>query len=140
MNTNDIMSQIEMNKAIIQRYFDAYNNKNETIFDEIISSDYIDHGQTAYMGSPGRGIDGAKNDLRFSLDKLDDLNYVVEDMIASPAYPDLVGTYWKGTLTPKATSNNQQAEKIINYRGMSIYRIQNNEMVETWHVVDKPPK
>jgi hypothetical protein len=41
MNTNDIMSQIELNKAIIQRYFDAYNNKNETIFDEIISSDYM---------------------------------------------------------------------------------------------------
>ena len=36
-----------MNKGIIQRYFDAYNNRNETIFDEIISSDYIDHGQTA---------------------------------------------------------------------------------------------
>jgi predicted ester cyclase len=140
MNTNDIMSQIEMNKAIIQRYFDAYNNKNETIFDEIISSDYNDHGQTAYMGSPGRGIDGAKNDLRFSLDKLDDLNYVIEDMIASPAYPDLVGTSWKGTLIPKTTSNNQQTEKKINYRGISIYRIQNNKMVETWHVVDKPPK
>jgi predicted ester cyclase len=130
----------DRNKAIIQRYFDAYNNKNETIFDEIISSDYIDHGQSAYMGSPGRGIDGAKNDLRFSLDKLDDLNYVVEDMIASPAYPDLVGTYWKGRLIPKTTSNNQQAEKIINYRGISIYRIQNNKMVETWHVVDRPPK
>jgi len=141
MNTNDIMSQIEMNKAIIQHYFDAYNNKNETIFDEIISSDYIDHGQSAYMGSPGRGIDGAKNDLRYSLDKLYDLNYVVEDMIASPSYPDLVGTYWKGTLIPKATSNNEQAEKIINYRGISIYRIQNNKMVETWHVVDGfPPK
>jgi predicted ester cyclase len=97
--------------------------KNETIFDEI-------------MGSPGRGIDGAKNDLRYSLDKLDDLNYVVEDMIASPAYPDFVGTYWKGTLIPKATSNNQQAEKIINYRGISIYRIKNGKMVETWHVVD----
>jgi predicted ester cyclase len=140
MNTNDIMSQIEMNKATIQRYFDAYNNKNETIFDEIISSNYIDHGQTAYMGSPGRGIDGAKNDLRFSLDKLDDLNYVIEDMIASPAYPDLVGTSWKGTFIPKTTSSNQQAEKIINYRGISIYSIQNNKMVETWHVVDRPPK
>jgi len=140
MNTNDIMSQIEMNKAIIQRYFDAYNNKNETIFDEIISSDYIDHGQTVTTGSPGRGIDGAKNDLRYSLDRLDDLNYVIEDMIASPAYPDLVGTYWKGRLTPKATSNNQQAEKkIINYRGISIYRVQNNKMVETWHVVDGLP-
>jgi hypothetical protein len=139
MNTNDIMSQIEMNKAIIQRYFDVYNNKNETIFDEIISSEYIDHGQSAYMGSPGRGIDGAKNDPRFSLDRLDDLSYVVEDMIASPVYPDLVGTYWKGTLIPKATSNNKQAEKIINYRGISIYRIQNNKMVETWHVVDGLP-
>jgi predicted SnoaL-like aldol condensation-catalyzing enzyme len=132
------MSQIDLNKVIIQRYFDAYNNKNETIFDEIISPDYIDHGQTVYMGSPGRGIDGAKNDLRYSLDRLDDLNYVVEDLIASPAYPDLVGTYWKGTLTPRATSNNQ-AEKIINYRGVSIYRFQNNKMVETWHVIDGMP-
>ena len=139
MNTNDTMSQVEINKAIIQRYFVAYNTKNEAIFDEIISPDYIDHGQSAYMGLPGRGIDGAKNDLRFSLDKLDDLNYVVEAMIASPAYPDLVGTYWKGTLIPKATSNNQQAEKIINYRGISIYRIQNNKMVETWHVIDGLP-
>jgi hypothetical protein len=67
MNTNDTMSQIEMNKAVILRYFDAYNNKNETIFDEIISSDYIDHGQSACLGSPGREIDGAKNDLILSL-------------------------------------------------------------------------
>jgi predicted SnoaL-like aldol condensation-catalyzing enzyme len=73
------------------------------------------------------------------LDRLDDLNYVVEEMIASPAYPDLVGTYWKGTLIPKATSNNQQTEKIINYRGISIYRIQNSKMVETWHVIDGAP-
>ncbi len=139
MNINDIMSQIEMNKDIIQRYFDAYNNKNEKIFDEIISSDYIDHGQTVTTGSPGKGIDGAKNDLRYSLNRLDDLNYVIEDMIASPAYPDLVGTYWKGTLTPKSTSNNQQAEKTINYRGVSIYRFQNNKMAETWHVIDGLP-
>jgi predicted ester cyclase len=139
MNINDIMSQIEMNKATIQRYFDAYNNKNEKIFDETISSDYIDHGQTVTMGSPGRGIDGAKNDLRYSLKRLDDLNYVIEDMIASPAYPDLVGTYWKGTLTPKSASNNQQAEKTINYRGVSIYRFQNNKMAETWHVIDGLP-
>ena len=91
------------------------------------------------MGSPGRGIDGAKNDLRYSLDKLDDLNYVVEVMIASPAYPDFVGTYWKGTLNPKSISDTQQTNKIINSRGVSIYRIQNNKMVETWHVIDGLP-
>jgi len=39
MNINNTMSQVEINKAIIQRYFEAYNNKNETIFDEIIAPD-----------------------------------------------------------------------------------------------------
>jgi hypothetical protein len=39
-------------------------------------------------------------------------------------------------LTPKSTSGTQQTNKIINYRGVSIYRIQNEKMVETWHVVD----
>ena len=28
MNINNTMSQVEINKAIIQRYFEAYNNKN----------------------------------------------------------------------------------------------------------------
>jgi predicted ester cyclase len=138
MINNETMSQIEMNKAVVRRYFEAYNNKNEAILDEIIDPEYVDHGQSAYMGSPGRGIDGAKNDLRYSLDKLDDLNYVVEAMIASEAYPDLVGTYWKGT--PKATfSDTQQTNKIISYRGVSIHRIQNGKMVETWHVFDGLP-
>jgi predicted ester cyclase len=137
MNSNKSISQVEVNKAVIARYFEAYNNKNEAIFDEIISPDYIDHGQSAYMGAPGLGVAGAKNDLKNALDKLDELRYVVEELIASPNYPDLVGAYWKGTLTPKATSAYaQQTGKKINYRGISIYRIQNGKMVETWHVVD----
>ena len=44
MDTNESISQVEINKGIIQRYFDAYNNKNEMIFDEIISSDYMTTG------------------------------------------------------------------------------------------------
>jgi hypothetical protein len=42
-------------------------------------------------------------------------------------------------LTPKSTSDNQQTNIIINYRGVSIYRIENGKMVETWHVVDGLP-
>ena len=134
MNISDTMSQIEGNKAIIQRYFEAYNSKNEAIFDDIISPDYVDHGNA------GRGIAGAKNDLKFSLSIFDDINYTIEDMIASAAYPDLVGTYWKGSLTPNVTtSKTLQSSKIIEYRGVSIYRIQNGKMVETCHVVDGWP-
>ena len=69
-------------------------------------------------------------------DRFDDLNYVVETMIASPFYTDLVGAYWKGSLTPKSTSDTHQTNKIINVGGVSIYRIENGKMVETWYVVD----
>jgi hypothetical protein len=43
------------------------------------------------------------NDLRYSLNRLDDLNCTIEELIAS--YPDLVGTYWKGSLTLKVSSS-----------------------------------
>jgi predicted ester cyclase len=92
------------------------------------------------MGSPGIGVAGAKHDLTYSLDKLDDSNYVVEAIIASEAYPDLVGAYRKGSLTPKASfSDTEQTDKTINYRGVSIYRIQNGKIAETWHVFDGLP-
>ena len=54
MNYNNTMSQ-------------AYKTKNEGIF----APDYIDNGQSAYMGSPGRGVTGAKNDLKNLLNKFD---------------------------------------------------------------------
>jgi predicted ester cyclase len=133
MNTDDTMSQVESNKAIINRYFEAYKTKNEGIFDEIIAPDYIDHGQVAYMDSPGRGVAGAKNDLKNLLNKFDDFSFVIEAMIASESLPDLVGTNWKGSLTPKARPSDAQH---INFKGVSIYRIQNGKMIETWHVID----
>jgi predicted ester cyclase len=134
MNISDTTSQVEVNKGIIQRYFEAYNNKNEAIFDDIISPDYNDHGNN------GRGIAGAKNDLKFSLSKFDNINYTIEQMIASAAYRDLVGVYWKGSLTPNATTSEiLQSSKIINYRGVSIYRLQNGKMVEMWHVIEGWP-
>jgi predicted ester cyclase len=140
MNTDKSKSQIEANKKVIARYFEAYNNKNEAIFDEIISPDYVDYGQSAYAGAPGSGIVGAKNDLKYSLDKCEEISYVVEDLIASTNYPDLVGAYWKGTLIPKeAFASAQEKGKKLNYKGISIYRIQNGKMIETWHVVDGWP-
>ena len=135
MKMDDTISQVDLNKSIIQRYFEAYNTKNEAIFDDIISPDWSDH-----TGPPGRGIAVAKTDLKFSLSKFDDINYTIEAMIASAAYPDLVGTYWKGSLTPNAaTSETLQSKKIINYSGMSIYRLQNGKMVEMRHVIEGWP-
>ena len=73
------------------------------------------------------------------LDKSDDSSYVILAMVASDSYPDLVGTYWKGSVTPKASPPAPHTSKIINYRGVSIYRIQNGKLIETWHVSDARP-
>lgn len=57
-------------KTIVSRYFEAYNNINETIFDEIFSYDYLDHAQSAYVGSRVRRVGAAKHELKNSLEKL----------------------------------------------------------------------
>jgi hypothetical protein len=68
------------------------------------------------------------------------ISYIVEGLIASPNYPDLEGVYWKGTLIPKITSDqDNQTRKKLNYKGISIYRVKYGKMVETWHVVDGWP-
>ena len=66
MNTNETMSHVEINKAVIQRYFEAYNNRNVAIFDEIIDPNYVDQDQSAYTGAPGMGVAGAKYELENS--------------------------------------------------------------------------
>ena len=115
------MSQVEINKAIIQRYFEAYNNKNEAIFDEIILPDFSTMVNLLIWAPLEWELLEQKNDLKNSLNKLDDMNYVVEAMISSPGYPDLVGAYWKGSLASKAsTSDTHQTNKIINYRGVDV--------------------
>ena len=47
------------------------------------------------MGGFGLGVAGAKNDFEYSLNKLDEINYIIDGMIGSPRNPDLVGTIGK---------------------------------------------
>jgi hypothetical protein len=102
-NMNKTMPQVENNKALIHRYFEAYNTKNGAIFDEIISSNYIDLGQSAYMGAPGLGVAGAKNDLEYSLNKLDEINYVIDGICHR----------WNDWITRKSRSCRYILERIL---------------------------
>jgi len=61
---------------------------------------------------------------------------VIEAVIASESLPDLVGAYCNGLLTPKASPPDSPNN---DFRGVSIYRIQNGKMVQTRHVTDSLP-
>jgi len=41
MNTYNIMSKVELNKTIINRYFEAYNNKNEWVRNEATEKEQL---------------------------------------------------------------------------------------------------
>jgi len=42
-NKEEFANSTEMNKAIIRKFIDAYNNRDLEIFEELVVSDYIDH-------------------------------------------------------------------------------------------------
>jgi ketosteroid isomerase-like protein len=54
------MEKSKTNLNVVQRFYDAYNKKDEKILDEVIADDYVDHGHEP----PGRSVQGAQSDQR----------------------------------------------------------------------------
>jgi len=42
-NKEEFVNSTDMNKAIIRKFIDAYNNRDLDIFEELVVPDYIDH-------------------------------------------------------------------------------------------------
>ena len=52
------MDKSQTNLNAVQHFYDAYNNEDAAILNEIIADDYVDYGHEP----PGRGLQGAKSD------------------------------------------------------------------------------
>lgn len=68
-----------MNLDVVQRFYDAYNNKDAKIFDEVIADDYVDHGHQP----PGLGVQGARSDQREIAVAFPDARFDIDEMIAA---------------------------------------------------------
>jgi steroid delta-isomerase-like uncharacterized protein len=128
-------SELEKNKAVVQRYVDEIQNAHsldtiESIFDE----DFTDH-----MASSGGlflgGMDGLKRGYATFLNAFPDLHVTVEDMIAEGdkvvAYKTLSGTHRGSHLGIPPTG------KRVQYQIISIYRIKNGKIAEYWGLQDE---
>jgi C-1 hydroxylase len=67
---------LEKNKAIIRRWFDALNEKDLTILDEIASPDYFDRTRQL------RGLENIKKLINIVLKAFPDYHETLEDIIA----------------------------------------------------------
>jgi predicted ester cyclase len=130
--TADTSTALAANKAVVQRFFAAFNDQTPDVFDEIISPDYVDYGHTP----PGRGPQGARDDYNGAGSAVSKIEYVIDDMIAEG---DRVATRWTATITQAGGDEGRPAsDRPLTATGISIYVLANGQITETRHEVDIP--
>ncbi|TBO44449.1 ester cyclase [Pedobacter kyonggii] len=123
------MKNPEENKALVLRFFNAIENKDLGVFDQIVSEHYNDHlaGQ-----KPGREV--LKNYFKGLHDAFSDLRLPISAIISEgdkvAVYNRVQGVH-TGDYGPfKAKFNNVDAE------AFQLYRIENGQLAEHWEVAD----
>ena len=120
----------QTNLNAVQRFYDAYNKKDETILSQVIADDYVDYGHEP----PGRGLQGAQSDHRDIARGLADAHFDIDEMFGSD---DRVVVRW----TLHATHTGPFAglsptQKKIAVRGISLYRLRDGKITETRNLAD----
>jgi predicted ester cyclase len=122
----------EENKAIVRRFMDAYNNRKMDIFEELVASDYVDHGFEQ------QGRDKLKQLFTMAFEGFPDWYEAIEDIIAEG---DKVWVHVKATGTHTGAWNLSGVElpptgEKVTLRMVFIWRIANGQLVEGWEVDD----
>jgi len=124
------MDKSQTNLNAVQRFYDAYNNKDAAILNEVIADDYVDYGHEP----PGRGLQGAKSDHQEFGRAFEDARFEIDEMFGSD---DRVVVRW----TVRATHTGPFAgipptQKKITVRGISLYRLRDGKITETRNLPD----
>ena len=124
------MENLKTNRTAILRFYDAFNEKNEAILDEVIADDYVDYGHQP----PGQGKEGAKSDYRAFIGGFKDARFDIDEMIEAG---DRVVVRWtsRGTHTG-SFAGLPPTQKKVEVRGISIYRLKDGKIIETRNMAD----
>jgi steroid delta-isomerase-like uncharacterized protein len=127
-------SNLEENKAIVQRYVDDIQNKhNLDAIEDIFSSDFIDHMDS--FGGSFQGLDGLKRGYSHQLTAFPDIQMTVHELIAEG---DKVVVYKTGTGTHCEEYNGIPATgKKIKFTSVYIFRIKDKKIAEYWGLFDE---
>ncbi|MEA1902865.1 MAG: ester cyclase [Actinomycetota bacterium] len=118
------------NKAIVQRFMEAYNNRELEIFDELVAEDYYDH----VFEQQGR--EHMKQLFTMAFDAFPDWYEAIEDIIAED---DKVWVLVEATGTHKGEWNLMGAAlpptgKEVTLNMVFIWRLKDGQLAEGWEV------
>ena len=124
------MEKSQTNLNAVQRFYDAYNQKRETILSEVIADDYVDYGHEP----PGRGLQGAKSDHQEFGRAFEDARFDVDEIFGAD---DRVVVRWTlhGTHTGPFAGF-PPTQKKVNVRGISLYQLRDGKITETRNQAD----
>lgn len=126
------MAAIE-HSALVHRFIEEiFNQGNLDVAAEILTPDYIHHDPTT--STFGSGIEGFKKMISFYRQSFPDLKIILEDQISSE---DKVVDRWTGhgTNTGEFMGMAPTGKK-VRATGISIHRITNSKIAETWNNYD----
>ena len=120
----------EDNKAHVRRGFEAVNQKNLAVFDELLTPEVVFHNASTTM----QGLEAYKQFLSMYMTAFPDLQFTVEDMIAE-------GDTVVARFTTRGTHQGNlmgipPTGKQGNGTGIFIDRIVNGKAVEQWFNTD----
>ena len=128
------ISDLQMNKAVVQRYVDEIHNDHSIdAIESIFSREFIDHMDT--YGGLFQGIDGLKKGYAAAFQAFPDLKAIVCQMIAEEdkvvLHKTVMGTHRGEFRGIPATG------KKVEYQSIYIFRIENNKISEYWGLQDE---
>ena len=124
------MEKSQTNLNAVQRFYDAYNKKQEAILSEVIADDYVDYGHEP----PGRGLQGAKSDYQDFTRGFADARFDVDEMFGSD---DRVAVRWTLNATHTGPfAGHAATQKKATVRGISLYRLRDGKITETRNQAD----
>ena len=125
---------VDANKQLVRRFTDElYNQRKKDRIEAYVHPDFVDHSPGT--GPESRGIDYVKDQWERNYAAFPDLRFELLDVLAEG---DKVVARWKsdgtfsGTLSG-ATGHDQN----VSVQGVSIFRIQDGKMIESWDFVDR---
>lgn len=122
-------ANVEANKAVVRRYFDAFNRGDFSHLDEIVTADYGDRleGQTPGIGVIRSYLEGLKASFP-------DFTWTIEQIVAEgdrvAVMNRVSGTHLHDFGGMKPTGNK------VDFRAFQIYRIEGGKLAEHWEVAD----
>jgi len=128
------ISDLQKNKAVVQRYVDEIHNDHSIdAIESIFSSEFIDHMNT--YGGLFQGIDGLKKGYAAAFQAFPDLKAIVCQMIAEEdkvvLHKTVMGTHRGEFRGIPATG------KKVEYQSIYIFRIENKKISEYWGLQDE---